>query len=120
MRRLVANSMLLVMLGILFAPTLLTAAPQPNSACCRPGGAHQCMRMTEIILSTNQAALRRNDPCPMRQGAQLTSSIVALPVSGFAALDLHRQALFSSSALRTFSAELRCSRSRGPPIVVLS
>jgi hypothetical protein len=114
MRRLLANSLLVVMLGLFFAPAIVASVPQPVPICCRRGGAHHCA-MTAEMMSTNGTAFRCNNPCPMRLGSQLGSSLVALPISRSAQIEFSRQSLIATAVSRRHVTIIHSDFSRGPP-----
>jgi hypothetical protein len=114
MRRLLANSLLAVMLGLFFAPAIVASVPQPVPICCRRGGVHHCA-MTAEMMSADRTAFRCNNPCPMRQGAQLGSSHVALPISLSAQIALGRQSLIAGAVSCRHVTIIHSGFSRGPP-----
>ena len=114
MRRLVANSVLLVMLGIFFAPAVTAAAPQPLPICCRRGGAHHCAAMAQMP-STSGKNFRSENSCPMRQAPLLGSSVVGLPASRSAEIQLWQHALIGAPVSRCHFRIARSDRQRGPP-----
>jgi len=117
MRKLVANSVLLMMLGIFFAPAIMVAAPAPAPICCRRAGAHHCSALVEIA-TTGGNAFRANRGCPFRQVSQLGSSRVALPVSGTATIDLYQQVLVGAAVSRPDFASTYSDPQRGPPALL--
>src|SRR5579859_7328681 len=104
MRRAIANAVLLVTLGIFFAPALTALAAPPVPICCRRGGVHHCAAMAET-LGTQGTSLRCASACPMRQAPQLGSSVVALTVSRATHIELHRQLMIAAAvSQRHFAA----------------
>lgn len=117
MRRAIANAVLLVTLGIFFAPALTAFTSPPVPFCCRRGGAHHCAMKAEMMRNQG-TSLRTDNPCPMRQGSQLGSSIVALPVSRTAHIELHRQSLIDAAIARRHFAPVLADHLRGPPALL--
>jgi hypothetical protein len=117
MRRAIANSVVLVMLSIFFAPAIAASAPNPVPLCCRRGGAHHCTAVA-TMMSTDETGLRTNNPCPMRQGPQLGSSVVALPASLSAHIKLHGQSGISRVISQWYLAPVSADHQRGPPTLL--
>src|SRR4051812_42876447 len=115
MRRAVANSVVLVLLSIFFAPAIAASAPNPVALCCRRGGAHHCTAMAAMV-STDRTCFRTDNPCPMGQGPQLGSSVVALPGSLTSQVGISGRWLLGRAALSSHFAPLRAEHQRGPPI----
>jgi hypothetical protein len=114
MRRVVANCVVLVLLGIFFAPAIAAAAPNPVPLCCRRGGAHHCLAMA-AIMGTDGTCVRANNPCPMRQGPQLGSSVIGLPASLATSFELGDQARIRGVVPEGYFAPVSADRQRGPP-----
>ncbi|HVH87097.1 MAG TPA: hypothetical protein VM912_10250 [Terriglobales bacterium] len=117
MRRLVANSVLLVMLGLFFAPAIAIAAPAPVPMCCRRGGAHHCSAASEV-MGTSANGFRANHACPFQQGSQLGSSKVALPLAQAAAMDLCRQLVVGNAVSQRHFTASYSDYQRGPPALL--
>jgi len=117
MRRLVANSVLLVMLGVFFAPAMMIAAPAPTPICCRRAGAHHCSASTETANAGGNA-FRANRGCPFRQASQLGSSRIALPVSEAAAANLSQHVLIGVAVSRRYFTSSYSDPQRGPPALL--
>lgn len=114
MRRALANAVLLVTLGMFFAPALTALAAPPVPICCRRGGAHHCVVMADT-LGAQGTSLRSNSACPERQSPQLGSSNVALTVSRAAHVELHRQFMIATAVSRRHVAAVHSDHLRGPP-----
>jgi hypothetical protein len=115
MRRAIANSVLLVTLGIFFAPALTALASPPLPMCCRRGGMHHCAVMAQMMMREQGTSLRANNPCPMQQASQIGSSVIALPVSRNLQFQLHHQFLIGISGLSIHIAPAPHAHLRGPP-----
>jgi hypothetical protein len=115
MRRSIANALLLVTLGIFFAPALTAFTTPPVPLCCRRGGAHHCAMMAEMMIGDQGTSFRADNPCPMRQASQLGSSVIALPVSRTTQVELHRQLLVGFAVSRRYFTLINSTHSRGPP-----
>lgn len=114
MRRFIANSVLLVMLGIFFAPALTAFTIPSIPMCCRRGGSHHCAMMAEMMRDEG-TSLRASNPCPMREAPQVGSSIIALPVSRTLHCELARQGLIIATiSFRQYALALLV-RQRSPP-----
>jgi hypothetical protein len=118
MRRTLANAVLLVTLGIFFAPALTALAAPPVPICCRRGGAHHCAAMAET-LGAQGTSLRSTSACPVRQAPQLGSSVVALTVSRAAHVELHRQLIIAMAVSRRHFAPVHADHLRGPPSLLV-
>jgi len=101
-------------LGFFFAPAIVASLPQAVPICCRRGGAHHCA-MTAEMMNTGGTAFRCNNPCPVRQGSQLGSSLVALPVLRSPQIELHRQSFIADAVSRRHVTVTHSAFSRGPP-----
>jgi len=119
MRRLVANSVLAVMLGTLFAPAIVASVRQPVPICCRRGGAHHCV-MTADTIASGGTVFRSNNPCPMRQGWQLGSSLIALPVSRSAQFESRQPSVSPGLVLNQYVARVFSDHLRGPPALAIA
>ncbi|HET9742472.1 MAG TPA: hypothetical protein VFQ00_06970 [Terriglobales bacterium] len=115
MRRFAANSLLIAMLALFFAPALAAAVPVPVPACCRRGGQHHCMAMAVAPESTG---FRRDSRCPMRLGAQLCSMQAALPGFGGSQLWFRTSSLIFSIRDSGPLLLARADHLRGPPPVL--
>jgi hypothetical protein len=115
MRRIVANSLLLITLGVFFAPVLAAELPAPVAQCCLRTGKHHCAAMSVGRDSGN--SFRATNDCPVR-GAQ-ASSISAF-VSGIhsAQVELCSRALIGSAVARQRAASIRADHLRGPPAIL--
>lgn len=118
MRRAIANAVLLVTLGIFFAPALTALAAPPVPICCRRAGAHHCVAMAEA-LGVQGTSLRSATACPVRQAAQLGSSITALTVSRIAHVELRRQLMIAAAVSRRHFAPAHSDHLRGPPSLLV-
>jgi len=117
MRRLTASSILLLILGPFFAPVIAAATPSPVAMCCRRDGSHHCAAMAETLPASSDG-FRANNPCPMRQGQQLATMIVALPPSSSAQVETARQLLMGSAiSVRRFTP-ITTDHQRGPPALL--
>lgn len=119
MRRAIANTVLLVTLGIFFAPALTAVAAPPLPMCCRRGGMHHCAMMAEMMRREEGTSLRTNNPCPMRQAFQIGTSVIALPVTRCAHFESNRELLSASAALRVRFAPVPEDHQRAPPANLL-
>jgi hypothetical protein len=117
-RRLSANSILLVMLGVFLAPAITAIVPQPVAACCRRGGAHHCAMMA-ASLNSSGTSFRSDAACPMRQAPQLGSSIVGLTVSTSARAQVEARCIQVLIATDYFHTIARNQQQRGPPPLAL-
>ena len=117
MRKLAANSILLLIMGPFFVPVISAAAPSPIPACCRRGGSHHCEAMAQMLASSRDA-LRANNPCPMREGRQLATVIAALPRSYTTHNGLARQLLVRSAVSVRHFAPTDTEHQRGPPALL--
>jgi hypothetical protein len=113
MRRAIANSVVLVMLSIFFAPAIAASAPNPVPLCCRRGGAHHCTAVA--AASAEGTTFRVDNPCPMHQGPQLGSSVVALPAALSAGVELGHSGRIAAIIPEWYSARFYAEYQRGPP-----
>ena len=74
MRRLTANSLLLVLLALFLTPAALLADSQ--RLCCRRAGMHHCDSTDGSVAAENktETSLNRNSACPMRYCATTTQA----------------------------------------------
>lgn len=114
MRKLIANSVLLLILAVFFAPAFTNAASASVPLCCRRGGAHHCTAVAQV-LDGRGISFRAAATCPMGHGPLLVSSVAALPASHSLAIHVEREA-FLNRALkaRCFSVS-DSDHQRGPP-----
>jgi hypothetical protein len=74
--------------------------------------------MMAEMMRDQGSSLRADNLCPMRQQSQLGSSIVALPVSRVAQIELHRQSLIDAAVSRRHFAPAHDDHLRGPPALL--
>lgn len=116
-RRLAANSLLLLFLGMFIAPAFTAATTSsPLPACCRRGGAHHCAMMAAMLMSEEGNSFRSVNPCPMQRQGQLGSTVaIALPVSRSAHIDLRPETLVGRAVSRAVFTLAPTNYQRGPP-----
>ena len=116
MRRLVANSLLLLFLGMFIAPAFTAATTSsPLPACCRRGGAHHCAMMA-MLISEEGTSFRSVNPCPMQHQGQLGPTVaIAPPASQSAHIDLRPETLVSRAVSRAEFTLALANHQRGPP-----
>jgi|SRR5215469_1834868 len=117
MRRLTASSILFLILAPFFVPVISAAAPAPVPLCCRRGGAHHCSAMAEVLQSGGNS-IEASNPCPMRQGQQLASLIVALPPSSCTHTAIARQLFIGKVVSRRHFTPFDTDHQRGPPALL--
>ena len=118
MRRAIANSVLLVILGTFFAPALTSFASPPVPICCRRGGMHHCAMMAEM-LRTQGTSFYKDNPCPMRDAARIGPCSVGLPVSSFTHLESHHPWLVAFGFVGKDFSPAPADNQRGPPTNLL-
>jgi hypothetical protein len=118
MRRLIANSVLLVILGTFFAPALTSVASPPVPLCCRRGGMHHCAMMTQMLL-VHCTSVYPDNPCPMRRAPQLGPCSIGIPVSGFAHSESYHQALVFAGITGKDFSPVPPDNQRAPPAYLL-
>ena len=69
-------------------------------------------------MASSSAAIRANNPCPMREGQQLATVIAALPQSYSAHNGIARQLLVGSAISKRHFAPIDAEHQRGPPAVL--
>lgn len=114
MRKLIANSVLLLMLAVFFAPAFANAPSSSLPACCRRGGAHHCEAVAQAVVP-GAISLRSANRCPLWHGPLLVSSIAALPVSHSFASCVRHEALASRTLSTPYFSIIRTDYQRGPP-----
>ena len=117
MRRLVANSLLLLLLGMFIAPAIMAVTTDsPLPACCRRGGAHHCAMMAAMLMSEEGDSFRSVNPCPMQHQGHLGSTVnLALAVSPSGHFELRPEALISCTESDHELRSALANHPRGPP-----
>jgi hypothetical protein len=118
MRKLLANSVLLLMLAVFLAPLFANATSASLPACCRRGGAHHCTAVAHALIP-GENSLRAATSCPMWHPPVLVSSIAALLSSQSFALGVRHEALANRARNSTYSSSARSNFQRGPPELLL-
>ena len=113
-RKLIANSVLLLTLGVFFVPAFANPALTAVPVCCRRGGAHHCSAVAQV-LNKSETSLRARNSCPMWHGPLLVSGITGLPASMSLANVLNRQLLASRPLALSLLANHSSEYQRGPP-----
>jgi len=108
--------MVLLILGPLFALVISPATLSSVPACCRRDGSHHCAAMAEMLPGSSDG-FRASNPCPMRQGQQLATGIVALPPRSSAQTEIARQLLIGSAVSGRRFTPINTDHQRGPPAV---
>jgi hypothetical protein len=115
MRRTIANSLLLITLGLFFAPVLVAELPAPVAQCCLRTGKHHCAAMSVGRDSGN--SFRATNDCPIRGGQAFSISAVVY-ASHCAELEFCSHALIISVVARQRAAAIRADHLRGPPAIL--
>jgi hypothetical protein len=115
MRRTIANSLLLITLGLFFAPVIAAELPAPVAQCCLRTGKHHCAAMSLGRDSGN--SFRATNDCPIRGGQAFSISAV-VSATHSAQLELCSHALISSVVARQRGAAIRADHLRGPPAIL--
>ena len=118
MRKLIANSVLLLMLAVFFRPAFANAGAASFPACCRRGGVHHCTAVARALVP-GEPSLRSAVSCPMWHGQLLVSSVAALPVSQSFAFYVRHEALIKRSRSRSYLSSTHSDSQRGPPELFL-
>lgn len=114
MRRFVANSLLLLFVGVLMAPISPAQGSSDLPECCRRGGAHHCAAMASGL--SGETAFHSQNDCPMQHGGHAAATSAALPMVASASLLHEIQPLCFAELTRASSSSTRTGRGRAPPI----
>jgi hypothetical protein len=115
MRRTIANSLLLITLGLFFAPVVAAELPAPVAQCCLRTGKHHCVAMSLGRDSGNN--FRATNDCPIRGGQAFSISAV-VSATHSAQHEFRSHALIGSAAARQRAAAIRADHLRGPPAIL--
>ncbi|MBV9434801.1 MAG: hypothetical protein JOZ44_02040 [Acidobacteria bacterium] len=115
MRRVIANSLLVITLALFFSPALTAVTTQPIPICCRRGGMHHCAMMAQMIGREQGTVLHANNPCPMRHESQIGTAPYGLPASESIEASSVQQLLSGVSSPNARVVAFFVSRERGPP-----
>ncbi|HKT24454.1 MAG TPA: hypothetical protein VJR04_07610 [Terriglobales bacterium] len=118
MRKLTANSVLLLMLAVFFAPAFANTASAPLPACCRRGGTHHCTAVAHALIP-GETSLRAAISCPMWHSPVLVSPVAALLSSQAFALGVRHEAVVNRARNSSYSSHDRSNCQRGPPELLL-
>lgn len=115
MRRIIANSLLLITLGVFFAPVLAAEVPAPVPQCCLRSGKHQCATMS--VGRDSGKTFRAPNNCPVRR---VEASSISAFVSGIhsAQVELCSHALIGNVVAHQRAASVRTDHLRGPPAIL--
>lgn len=115
MRRVVANSLLLITLGLFFAPVLAAELPAPVPQCCLRGGKHHCAAMLQV--GGAEKTFRATNQCPVR-GVQASSvSAIVYPTQP-SQVEFGIEALVAPVVAGFAAATICTDHLRGPPVAL--
>lgn len=115
MRRVIANSLLLIMLGMFFAPMFAAELPAPVPQCCLRGGKHHCDAMLQ--LRGDQKSFCATNNCPVHA---VKASPVSAAISSFDStqVELRISSLIDGAVVGQRRADRRARHLRGPPAIL--
>jgi hypothetical protein len=115
MRRAIANSLLLITLGLFFAPMLAAELPAPIPQCCLRGGKHHCAAMLQA--GGAEKTFRAANQCPVRGLQAASVSAIVYPTHS-SHIELGVEALVAPVVAGFSAATICADHLRGPPVIL--